>query len=281
MILFSTSTSRHLAQRIALDHGASTIKHFGDGELFVRIDQDVRGKKVWVLASTQAPADNLLELFFLLDALQGAGAEISVFITYFAYARQVIAAPGEAHSARLVSTIIKEFSCARIYIMHPHSILLHDFLPFTAVRDTDFFCTQAESYDAIAAPDKGAFAFAREIASACSKDLILLTKTRPEHEQVEIVSVDGPALGKKVLLIDDIISTGRTLVGAAHALKNLGAISVAAAATHGVFSPGSHEFLEQSPLEKIFVTNTIAQQSQGKITVVDISPTIQEIMQQK
>ena len=278
MILFSTSSTRHLADNIALEHGNCTIKQFNDGELFVRIDENVQGKDVWVLAATQAPAEHLLELFLLLDALQRSGAHINLFITYFAYGRQVVAASGEACSAHVISTILKNFTIKKIYIIHPHNRLLHSFLPFTGVQDIDFFCKQAAAYDAIAAPDKGAFALAQEIAKTCKKDLILLTKMRPDHDKVEIVAVEGQVAGKKVLLIDDIISTGRTLAQSAQALKKLGATSVAAAATHGVFSSGSHQLLENSIIEKVSVTNTITQHSQGKITVYDISPFIQKIM---
>lgn len=278
MILFSTNSARHLAAQIPLRPGACTIKKFSDGELFVRIDEDVHDKAVWVLAATQAPAEHLLELFFLLDALQRSGAHINLFITYFSYARQVIAARGEACTAQVVSAVLKNFIIEKTYILHPHSNLLHDYLPFTAVRDVDFFCSQAESFDAIAAPDKGAFVLAREIAESCSKELILLTKTRPDHEKVKIVAVDGLVERKKVLLIDDIISTGRTITEAAHALKKMGAISVAAAATHAVLSSDARQLLEQSPLEKVYVTNSIAQASQGKITVIDISRFIQTSM---
>lgn len=276
MMLFSTSTTHHLASHITLQAGNCTIKQFNDGELFVRLNEDVQGKEVWVLAATQAPAEHLLELFFLLDALQRAGAHINLCITYFAYARQVIAAPGEACTAQVISIFLKKFNIAKTYIIHPHSTLLHDYLPFTAVRDVNFFCKQAEAYDAIAAPDKGAFALAQEIAQICKKELILLTKVRPDHDKVEIVAIEGIVEQKKVLLIDDIISTGRTLVESARALKKLGATSIAAAATHGVFSPGSHQLLEQSVLEKISVTNSIAQNSQGKITVIDMSQFIQQ-----
>ena len=173
MILFATSSTRHLASNIAIRSGAYTIKQFSDGELFIRIDEDVQDKDVWVLAATQAPAEHLLELFFLLDALQRAGAHINLCIAYFAYARQVVAAPGEVCAAQVISAMLKNFIIAKIYIIHPHSILLHDYLSFIAVQDVDFFYKQAEGYDAIAAPDKGAYTFAREIAEHCSKELYM------------------------------------------------------------------------------------------------------------
>lgn len=276
--LFSTRSAHHLAQNIPLPQGACTIKQFSDGELFVRIEEDVRDKQVWVLAATVPPAENLLELFFLLNALERAGAQTKILITYFSYARQVIAAPSEARTAQVVGDFFKNFTLKQIAIVHPHTLKLQEFLTFTPIFDIPFFCEQAQQYDAIAAPDKGAAELARKVALACKKELILLTKMRPEQEHVEILTVDGIAANKKVLLIDDMVSTGRTLVAAAEKLKSMGATSIAAAAMHGVFSPGSHEFLEQSLIEKIYVTNTIAQSSRGKVTVVDISTMLAKFM---
>jgi ribose-phosphate pyrophosphokinase len=279
MILFATRSAQHLAQRMTVQQGAYTIKQFSDGELFVRLDQDVAQRHVWVLAATQPPAENLLELFFLLDALQRAGASLNLCISYFGYARQIIAEPGESCSAELISNILKQFPLKQVSIVHPHSLLLQNFLPFTPIFDIPFFCEQAAHYDAIAAPDKGAADWATTIARACHKELILLTKTRPEQEQVEIASADGRTANQKILLVDDMISTGRTLVAAAETLINLGASSVAAAATHGVFAPGSQEFLAQSVLETVYVTNTIDQAQRKldkKVTVIDISSTIMD-----
>lgn len=283
MIIFSNNAAYHLARHISahisMQWGNYVIKHFSDGEIFVKINEEVYGKEVWIIAATQPPADNLIELFFLIDALQRAGASINLLITYFSYGRQVVAAPGEAHSAQVICSTLKNFVFSQIVIMHPHDILLHDFLLFEALYDLEFFCKQAEEYDAIAAPDEGASVLAKKIAEICKKDLILLTKTRPKHEEVKIMSIDGPATSKKILLVDDIISTGRTLCAAAQKLKESGAASVSAAATHGIFAPGAYDLIGKSELEKIYVTNTIAQHSQGKIKVIDISATIGKIIQ--
>lgn len=280
MILFSTHAAQHLTNRISVKHGACTIKKCGDGEIFVQINEDVQGKDVLVLASTQAPGDNLLELFFLLDALERSGAQINLFISYFGYARQIIAAPGQALSAQVISTFLKEFTIKKLYVMHVHSTLLHELLPFIEVRDIDFFCELAKGYDAIAAPDKGALALAQDVAKKAGKELIVLTKKRHDDKTIEITSVDGQAAQKKILLVDDMISTGNTIVQAAQELKKLGAVSIAAAATHALCSHESRLFLESSILEHIFVTNTTPQASQGKIIVHDIQPFIAKIIQQ-
>lgn len=280
MIVFSTRTTRHIAKKLAMPLGACTITEFSDGELFVRIDQDVQDQDVWVLAGTQTPAENMFELFFLLDALQRSGARINLFVTYFSYARQIIADQGEALNAQVICNILKQFTVIKICVIHPHSLLLHNFLSFTSVYDRDFFCELAESYDAIAAPDQGAVLLAQDIAQKTGKSLIVLKKNRPEHDKVEISSLEGNVNRLKILIVDDMISTGNTLVQAAKSLLKEGAISVAAAATHGVFSPGARDFLESSPLEKIFITNTIDQLSLGKIMVSDITPRIKKIMLQ-
>lgn len=280
MILFSTHAAEHLARTIAIKHGACTIKKFIDGEISVQINEDVQGKQVAVLASTQAPGDNMLELFFLLDALIRAGAQVHLFISYFAYARQIVAKQGQALSAQVISTILKEFRLQKLYILHVHSQLLHEFLPFTDVVDIDFFCEQARSFDVIAAPDKGALALASEIAHKTGKELIEITKKRYDDTMIEIIAIDGHAAGKKILLVDDIISSGNTMVQAAQELVRLGAHSVAAAATHGLFSGNSRAFLESSVLEKIFVTNSIAQEAGGKIVVVEIHRFVTRILQQ-
>lgn len=280
MILFSTSTMLSVSKSLKFPQGSCTVKKFSDGELYIHINDDIKGKSVWLLAGTQPPAENMLELFFMLDALNRAGAvQINLFISYFAYARQLKAIKGEASSAQVICNILKNFPITKLFIVHPHdSLMLHDFLPYNDILDIQFFCDKAASFDAIAAPDKGALIFAEKVAKACNREIVFLTKTRPEQEQVEILSIEGSVTNKKILLVDDMISTGRTMIEAAEFLKKMGAKDVSVAVMHGVFSPGAHEALEKSIIEKIYVTNTIAQRTQGKIEVTDIGPLISKII---
>lgn len=279
MIIFTNNTTNHFKWTMKAPFGALTIKHFSDGEIFIKIEEPIKGKDVWVLVSTQAPAENMLELFFLLDALNRAEAQVNLCITYFAYARQDRAEHGEAVSAEVISRILALFPLKRIYIVQPHSARLHNFLSFQSLDMIDFFCRHAEGYDAIAAPDMGISHIARSVAESCKKELILVKKIRPQHEQVEIESIDGQIKGKKILLVDDMIATGRTIVQAAYAFKEQGALAVAAAAVHGVFALGSRQLLEQSPLEKIWITNTIFQDGSYKIAIDDISDLLLTNMQ--
>jgi ribose-phosphate pyrophosphokinase len=281
MIIYYTRSTEYLAQQIALPQAPRIIKEFSDGELYVKTEQEVQAEEtVWILASTEPPATNLVELFLLLDALTHQGTQnIHLFFSYFGYARQSIAQPGEAHSTELICNILRTFPISKTFIVHAHAApILQTYLPFTNVIDLNFFCSIAKAYDVIAAPDKGAAPFAKEVAHACNKDMIFLQKRRPAHDQVTIESVDGAVTGKKVLLVDDIISTGRTLVEAAQALVGLGATEVSAAATHGIFAPGSVERLTASPLTHIHVTNTPQRVAQGKIQVYDESSFIESVI---
>jgi ribose-phosphate pyrophosphokinase len=274
MITFFTPSVYHLTAKLTFTQGRCVIKHFSDGELYVKVEEDVADKDVWIVTSTQPPAENILTLFFLLDALTACHVKkVNLFFIYFAYARQSIALEGEARSAGFIAEILKRFPLNKIYILHAHApYILQEFLSFNTLIPFDFFCFAAHEYDVIAAPDKGAFELAREIAQQCNKEAVFLQKTRPKHEEVTITSVNGTVAGKKVLLVDDIISTGRTLIESVRALVNLGAQEVAAAATHGIFAHDAYERLEQSMLKKIYVTNTFNISSVDKVTVYDISP---------
>lgn len=282
MIIFSTRSAYHMVCKMRLSKANYKIEEFSDREIFIKIEEDVKEKEVWVIASTEPPAENIFELFLLLDALMHAGAKkINLFFLYFGYARQAIAPMGEARSAEHIFDVLKKFPLNKIFIVHAHaSDILKKFMNFTNVIDYDFFCEIVKNYDAIAAPDKGAAGFAQQVANECKKEIVFLHKTRPEHDIVKIESVSGNVESKKILLIDDMISTGRTLIQACQKLKEFGAIEVSAAATHGVFAIGSYEMLENGLLKNIYVTNTLDRISQGKIKVTDISKFIENIISQ-
>lgn len=280
MIVFYTSTAEHFAQKIDIKRALYHYKQFSDGELYIKVEPEIVNKEIWVMASTQPPAENLLELFFLLDALVRSDVQkINLCITYFAYARQAIAQPGEAATAHLICTLLRQFPLGKIYILHAHAAtILQKYLPFDNAIPLDFFCDVAQNYDVIVAPDKGAVDFAQIVALRCKKEIVFFSKRRPAHEQVIIESINGNVKDKKVLLVDDIIASGRTMIQASEALKAIGAREVAAAATHGIFSDNAAMRLQESPIKKVYVTNSLLQYARGNIEVHDISNFIEALL---
>jgi ribose-phosphate pyrophosphokinase len=282
-MIFTTMQAAYLAQRMTLPRGSHLIKRFSDGELYIKIEDDVQGKSVWVIGSTAPPADNIIELFLLLDALKGAGASVNLFLTYFGYARQDRATPGESFGAALMARFLTTFELEHTYILHVHSQRIHTYLHFEDKVPLALFCGPAAHCTRIAAPDEGAYHFAHAIAQTCNLEAIMVTKIRPLQEQVQIVSIVDSIRQQTILIVDDIISTGTTILEVAARLKERGALKVYAAATHGIFSGQARELLERSDLiEKIYVTNSIPQDKSApfkKIEILDIVPFIQETIE--
>lgn len=278
-MIFYTFSAQHILSRLEIPFGKRTIQQFADGELYVKLEQSVHNKHVWAVGSTIAPAENLVELLLLLDAIQRNGGTPSVLIPYFSYARQDRAAEGEALSAEVMLNCFKQFNLHKMVIVHVHNPAISRFLPFENYIPLPFFTDIARTVDCIVAPDKGAHDLACAVAQHAEKPMVFMQKVRPAQEQAEIVHVTGEVVGKTALLVDDMIATGTTLIKAARALQQRGVEHIYAAATHGLFAGDAFNALEKSPIEKIFITNTIAQkQAAAKITIVDISSLLQTIL---
>lgn len=280
MIVFYTKQTEHLAKQLPFERGYYRAHFFSDGELNVQLDTEINNSQVWVIGAIFPPAQQALELFFLLDALQRAGARITLMLTYFGYARQDRAAAGDAKSVEVICNFLKTFKLAKIFVIHPHSSLLHSFLEFHTIMPTELIAQHLDSFDAVAAPDAGARALVHTISQQYYKEVIFLNKMRPEKEKVEILTHEGDAQGRKILLIDDMITTGSTLVAAANRLQELGASEVSAWATHGIFTSGAVERIANSRIKKLYVTNTLLHDlPHGTIEVVDIAPVIAKLIQ--
>ncbi len=277
MKVFPTRSCYHLMPTLDVQQGAATIKTFTDGELYVRIDEDVARKHVAVLAATPPPGDNFLELYFLLDALQRAGAIIHLFFTYFGYARQDRAQSGEALSCEVLFRFLKTFTIEETKIIHIHNAKVREFYDFQDIILLDFYVPLAHDVDCVVAPDEGAGYLAHEIARRAGKDcVVVMKKERSEHEKIAHITIDGNLKNKKILLVDDMIATGGTISRAAQVAKEQGAQTVQVAATHGIFSGKAIEDLSASVIEQIFVTNTLVQHEHPKISVIDIAPMIDQ-----
>ena len=279
MMIFYTSSTQHLASDLSFEQGRYLKKQFSDGEWYIKLESDVNKKNIWVVTATNPPADNIIELLLLLNALQRAGAQVHLLFTYFGYARQDQPLMGEAASAELFCNIFKMFSLKKIVIIHAHSIFLQEYLNFENVLPLDLICKTTQSYQSVAAPDQGAYELVKQVAQHCNVQPIFLSKIRPEQELVQILEYDGIVRTKNILIVDDMITTGNTIIEVAKMLKKLGATHVSVWATHGIFSGNAIESIERSDINKIYVTNTLPQhKSLSKIEVINIAPLIEKII---
>jgi len=278
--LFYTHSAEHIARKMVMRKGLFTLAKFSDGEIYCRVDEDVRGKTVWVLASTQAPGDNVLELALLLDSLSRAGARVKLMISYFAYARQDrIVKRGEALSSEVICNLLKTFKLNRTFVMHIHSPRIKKFLDFEDLRPIDLFSTILTKMEVAVAPDRGALDLAKKVSREYGLPFAYMEKFRPETEKVEITRLVGDVTGKRVVIVDDMISTGGTVIKASQRLVESGAREVNVIATHGIFSADAVKNLEVSRIKSVYVTNSIKPTFKSKvIKTVDISKFVEGVM---
>lgn len=274
MKIFYTRTCSHLLSSIGYQ-APSSVTTFSDGELLVTVHEDVAQNDVWVIASTPSPAESIIELLLLLDTLQRMKAKIHLLITYFGYARQDYILPGQALSVQVLFNCLKQYTLKECIIVHIHNVAVERFFQFTPLLLLDFFQHCARNIDCIVAPDKGAADLATTIAGLVKKEFIVMNKIRASAEHIETLEFDGDVRDKKILIVDDMITTAGTIVRAASLLKSRGAQTVYGAATHGIFSDEAITKIEKSDLDRVYVTNTLAQQhTSDMITVFDIGATL-------
>jgi ribose-phosphate pyrophosphokinase len=267
--LFFTTSTQHLALSIDGEKGTYVSKTFSDGERYVRIEEAVRGA-AWVIANTNPPAENILELLFLLDALRRQRAEINLFIPYFAYARQ------DRITRKVISDLLLYFKPRRIVVFHMHSRRIRRYLDYEDLLPLQLVSPLAIGTDALVAPDRGGVPFAKTVGRECGLPVILIEKKRITDRMVEVMEISGRVKGKRVMIVDDMIATGGTIIRATEKLLSEGAREVEVYATHGIFSGDAREVLEKSPIKRIHVTNSLPQREGGKIKVLDISDLIRD-----
>lgn len=244
---------------------AAHIHNFADGEIFVRIDRNARGRDVFIIQPTVAPADNIMELLLLIDAAKRASAaRITAVIPYFGYGRQDRKdQPRVAIGAKLAANLVVTAGADRVLGMdfHQHQIQGFFDIPvdhlYAAPVLTEYF-RQKELEDlVVVAPDVGSAKMARGFAKRLEATFAIIDKRRPAHNQSEVLTVVGDVKGKNCLITDDMVDTAGTMTSAVHALKARGAAAVYACATHALLSGQAVERLSSSPLTELVVTNTI------------------------
>lgn len=271
MKIFSGNSNLPFAQAVAsyLDTSLSkvTVKRFADNEVFVEIQETVRGQDVFIIQPTSTPVnDNLMELLIMLDTFRRSSARrITAVIPYFGYARQERrSAPRTPISAKLVADLITTAGADRVVTMDLHAMQIQGFfnLPLdnllaAPVMTKDILYHFRDSKPMIVSPDVGGVVRARAIAKRLNADLAIIDKRRERAGVSEVMNIIGEVKGQDCILVDDIVDSAGTLCNAAVALKNAGANSVHAYVTHGVLSGKAVEKVENSPLESLVITDTI------------------------
>lgn len=270
LMLLAGTANRPLAEEISAflkqPLCQTTIRRFADGELFVKIDENVRGRDVYIIQPTNPPAENLVELLLLMDAARRASAaRITAVIPYFGYARQDRKdQPRVAISAKLVANLVSSAGADRVLAMDFHSHQLQGFfdIPVDHLYASPVLTAhyrQKQLHDpVVVAPDVGSAKMARGFAKRLNASLAIIDKRRPSANIAEVVNVVGEVEGKDCLIPDDLIDTAGTVTEAAAALKRLGARAVYCCATHALLSGPAVERLKASPIEELAVANTIA-----------------------
>src|SRR5829696_5710388 len=267
--LLSGTGNRPLAEEISRQLGIPltkvTCNRFADGEIFVRIDENVRGNDVFIVQSTNAPSDNLMELLLLIDAARRASAaRITCVMPYYGYSRQDRKdQPRVAIGAKLVANMIVTAGAHRVLGLDFHQHQLQGFfdVPVDHLYAAPVFVSHYRKKNlhdlVVVAPDVGSAKMARGFAKRLNGSLAIIDKRRPKPNESEVVNVVGEVEGKDCLLTDDMIDTAGTVSEAARALKDLGANDVYVCATHALLSGPAVERLRNAPIKEVTVTDTV------------------------
>jgi len=242
------------------------ISHFKDGETFVRIKENVRGRSVFVIQPTTPPVNNnLMELLIIMDALKRASAERIIVVTpYYGYSRQDRKAePRVPITARLVANLIEAAGATRVVTADLHAGQIQGFfnIPVDNLYASPILieCIRKKNFSrpVVVSPDAGGVARARAFARALNADLAIIDKRRTGHNVAEVMNIIGDVNGREAILIDDMIDSAGTMQEASKALQEAGAVRIMACATHGIFSEPAFERIRDSALEEVLITDTV------------------------
>jgi len=291
--LLSGSANVQLSQEVAhylgIDLGPMVRKEFADGELYVQIQESIRGCDVYLIQPTCHPVnDHLMELLIMIDACRRASArQITAVLPYYGYARADRKTAGrESITAKLVANLITQAGASRVLAMDLHSAQIQGYfdIPVDHVYGSPVLLSYLNSKElsdiVVVSPDVGGVARARAFAKKLDDaPLAIIDKRRQAHNVAEVLNVIGDVAGKTAVLVDDMIDTGGTISEAARLLRQEGARAVYACATHAVFSPPAIERLSTGVFEEVIVTNTIPVPETSRfpqLTVLSVASVIGE-----
>ncbi len=267
-LIFSGSSSKELTEKICnhlkLAPGLIDKKIFSDGEIWVKFLENIRGGDVYIVQSTHPPAENLMELLIMLDAAKRASAKrVTAVLPYFGYARQDRKdQPRVSITAKLVANLITVAGADRVITMDLHAAQIQGFfdIPFDHLYASPVFTSILKNHSdnfVVVSPDIGGIKLARSYAKRLNAGLVVIDKRRPKHNQAEVMNIIGDVEGKDVLLVDDLIDTGGTIVNAVKALKERGAHAIYGAITHPLLSGNALQRIEDSEIDRLYVTDSI------------------------
>ena len=289
ILIFGGSGSPKLTQKICeylhVQPGAGEVLRFSEGNLFVRVKENVRGRRVYLVQSTVFPAnDHFMELLFWIDAFKRASAQsVTVVMPYFSYAKgDKKDEPRVSVRARVCADAIEVAGADRVVTLDLHAPQIQGFfrIPVDGLYALPVLCEEIVRKQlpdvVVVSPDTGFAKQARKYASFLHTSIAIADKQRRAHdEQAEVLEIIGKVQGKTALIVDDFTISAGTLADAAEKLIERGAKAVYAAVTHGVFSEGSMERLDRSPIQSLLVTDSIETQPvtlSNKVEVVSMAP---------
>jgi ribose-phosphate pyrophosphokinase len=284
MYIFSGRSNPQFAECVAQSIGESlghnSIQTFSDGEIWVKYNDNIRGSDVYIIQTTNPPAENLMELLILLDAAKRSSARrVSAVIPYFGYARQDRKdQPRVAISAKLVANLITTAGADRVITMDLHTAQIQGFfdIPFDHLYASPVLLKYIQDMKienlAVVAPDVGGIKIARAYAKRLEADLVLIDKRRPRANVAETMNIIGDVRDKNILIIDDLIDTAGTFTNAVTALKEAGAREIYGACTHPILSGQAFEKINGCELTKLLVTDTVPlKKSSPKIEIISVA----------
>jgi ribose-phosphate pyrophosphokinase len=268
--LITGNANRPLAQKIAryigVDLTSCDVRRFSDGEIFVQINENIRGADVFIIQSTNAPAENIMELLILIEAARRASAcRITAVIPYFGYGRQDRKdRPRVPITARLVANLLTTAGANRILTMDLHAAQIQGFFDipsdhlYSSRVFNDYLLSMHINAPVVVSPDVGSIKLARAFAKASGASLAIVDKRRPAPNQSEVVNIIGEISGRNIIIRDDMVDTAGTLCQAAETLAEKGALDIYAVCTHPVLSGSAVERINNSPIKKMIISDSIS-----------------------
>lgn len=279
--------ARAICEELEVDLGRAIVTQWKNGETRVKLEENVRGSDVFVVQPTSCPVNHhLMELLLMIDALRRASAtRITAVIPYYGYAKQEKKTSGrEPISAKLVANLLTVAGATRVLAVDMHSPAIEGFfdIPVDHLRATPLLA-RALRHDiqddiVVVSPDAGGVVRAEDFRERAKGSLAIISKQHPSADKTETVEMVGDVDGKIAVIVDDMISTGETLVQAAKLLKERGAAKIHVCATHGVFADDAIQMIDASSIDEIIVTDTIPlpEHGKGRVKVVSVAALLAE-----